>query len=324
MTVLGIGLTLAMTTRAEAFNQERYNQWLAKMRAEAIATGISPAVVNANLKNPRYIPRIIELDRKQPEKTRSFNQYKKDILSPERIAEGRRLYHTHHRVLKEIEKEYGVPAPIIVALWGIETHYGKLTGGYHVVDSLSTLAYEGRRHDFFKKELFAALKILEEKHITPAAMKGSWAGAMGQNQFMPTSFLRFAQDHNNDGRRDIWGTLPDVFASAANYLNQSGWEEGQGWGEPVKLSPNFDTAQIGLDITHPIRVWATKGVMQTNGRQLMLSDAPASIIRPQDSGDQAYLVTPNYRAIMAWNKSTYFATTVGLLADRIAAPGSGH
>lgn len=307
-----------------SFAAPGFDTWLAAFRAEAVASGVRPDVVNDALADVQYIPRVIELDQKQPEKTRSFNKYKKDILSPKRVAEGQRLYRTHYKTLKGIETEYGVPASVIVALWGIETHYGKLTGGYEVVDSLATLAFEGRRRDFFKKELMAALKILEEGHISRHAMKGSWAGAMGQNQFMPSSFMRYAQDHNNDGKRDIWGTLPDVFASSANYLNQEGWVEGQRWGRAVKLSPNFDARLIGLGITHPVTAWRKMGVTLPNGRQLPLSDIPASVVRPQDSGRDAYLVYGGYRALMSWNRSTYFATTVGLLSDLIAQGPRAH
>ena len=150
-------------------------------------------------------------------------------------------------------------------------------------------------------------------------MKGSWAGALGQCQFMPSSFLRYAQDHDGDGRRDIWGTRADVFASAANYLNQVGWVEGERWGREVKLSPSFDEGQIGLEITHPVSTWARRGVTLPSGRQLPTSSLSASIVRPEGKGSQAFLVYTNYRAIMAWNRSTYFATTVGLLSDLIVS-----
>lgn len=301
-----------------------FSLWLADFRNEAVLSGIDPSLLDKSLSQVTYLPRAIELDTKQPEKTKSFISYKKTILSTKRIQEGRRLYRTHLNLLKEIETEYGVPANVIIALWGIETHYGKTTGGYGVLDSLATLAYEGRRRDFFKKELISALKILQEGHTTQAQMKGSWAGAMGQNQFMPSSFIKFARDHNRDGRRDIWNSLSDIFASSANYLNQKGWQEGERWGREVKLSTNFDHRLIGLGITHPVNVWKKKGVTLPNGRPLPTSEIPASVIQPDGTGGGTYLVYPNYKVLMSWNRSTYFATTVGLLSDQIAQGGRSH
>lgn len=312
----GLFLNPAPTQANETVNQS-FSGWLHSFRNTALAQGIRADVYDNAMGEVEYLPRVIELDQKQPEKTTPYNVYRKGILSPKRVAEGRAMYRKHYKLLKEIEMEYGVPASTIVALWGIETHYGKLTGGFEVIDALATLSYDGRRGEYFQKELIQALRILQGGHTTRHKMKGSWAGAMGQNQFMPSSFMRFAQDHNNDGKRDIWGTLPDVFASSANYLNQAGWVEGQRWGREVKLSPSFDEGQIGLQTTHPVDVWATRGVTLPDGRKLPKSDIPASIVRPQDSGSQAYLVYANYRAIMSWNRSTYFATTVGLLSDLI-------
>jgi membrane-bound lytic murein transglycosylase B len=318
--VLGL-IAACLNPAAAQANDAGFHAWLQQFRVDAVKAGIRADVVDNALRDVEFLPRVIELDNKQPEKTRSFNAYRRDILSAKRVADGRRLYREHRVLLRSIEEEYGVPASIIVALWGIETHYGKITGGFEIIDSLATLAYEGRREAYFREELIEALRILQEGHVTRHKMKGSWAGAMGQNQFMPSSFLRFAQDHNNDGKRDIWGTLPDVFASSANYLNQSGWVEGERWGRAVKLSPSFDTTQIGLEITRPISTWSHLGVTLPNGGKLPVSDMSASIVRPEGKGREAYLVYPNYRTIMAWNRSTYFATSVGLLSDLIA---NGH
>lgn len=299
-------------------DQDGFQAWLEHFKTEAKVAGIAPHTVEAALGGAQFIPRAIELDQKQPEKTRSFAAYRTDILSKQRVAEGREMYKKHQKLLKEIEHEYGVPASIIVALWGVETHYGKITGGFETVDVLATLAYEGRRRDFFKKELIAALQILQAGHISVHKMKGSWAGAMGQNQFMPTSFLKFAQDYDGDHRRDIWSNVADVMASSANYLNQSGWEEGISWGREVRLPKHFNDDLIGLKTTLSVQAWAAKGVVLPNGANLPQSDLTASIVRPADKGRQAYMVYNNYRVIMSWNKSTYFATCVGLLADQIA------
>lgn len=313
-----VGLILCTGGAAWAQSDAGFAAWVTNFRADARAAGIRADVINEALADVKFIPRIIELDQKQPEKTKTFAEYKKGVLNLKRIADGRRLYREHYKLLKEIEGEYGVPASVIVALWGIETSYGRMTGGYEIIDSLATLAYEGRRGPYFKGELIAALRILQQEHITRDQLKGSWAGAMGQNQFMPSSYLRLAMDHNNDGHRDIWGTIPDVFASSANFLNQAGWVEGEGWGRAVKLSPDFDLDQIGLGIKRSVSEWVAHGVKTSGGQPLPASNQLGSIVRPGD-GPDAYLVYQNYWAIMAWNKSTYFATSVGLLSDMIAS-----
>lgn len=296
-----------------------FRDWVASFSYRAADEGISERTFRAAMDNAKFVPRAIELDRKQPEHTRTFNEYKRGVVSQRRIDDGRRMYREHYDILKKIEAQYGVPAPIIVALWGIETNYGKNTGGFRVVDSLATLAYEGRRHAFFERELVSALKIIDAGHIAANDMRGSWAGAMGQNQFMPTSFLQFAVDGNGDNRKDIWGTKHDVFASTANYLKTVGWTSSERWGRAVRLPAHFDMSKIGLSHKHSVNSWAALGVTLPNGDPLPKSDIMASIVRPQDSGATAYLAYDNYRTIMHWNKSTYFATSVGLLADYIAA-----
>jgi membrane-bound lytic murein transglycosylase B len=297
---------------------EGFRTWTEQFISQAVAAGINPNLANQALSEAQFLPRVIDLDRKQPENTRTFNEYKTGVVSQARIDQGRQMLRQHRALLTEIEKKYGVPAPVIVALWGIETNYGKNTGGFEIIDALATLAYEGRRHDFFRDELLNALHIIQDGHITLHAMRGSWAGAMGQNQFMPSSFKRFAVDYNGDNRRDIWGTLPDVFASSANYLSKSGWQAGERWGRKVILPANFNASYIGLEKHEPVSTWTSRGVKLSNGQALPESGMTASIVRPQKSGRAAYLVYNNYRTIMKWNNSTFFATSVGLLSDLIA------
>ena len=198
---------------------ETFDAWLAGLRQDALAQGVSKATVDAALSNIQPIPRVIELDRKQPEGTMTFAKYQGRVINQQRINTGQHLRNKHRNELEAISRETGVPSQVIVALWGIETSYGDNTGGFKVVPALATLAHEGRRAKFFRKELMNALKIIDEGHISAAEMKGSWAGAMGQNQFMPSSFHAYAVDGNGDGKRDIWGTLPDVFASTANFIS---------------------------------------------------------------------------------------------------------
>ena len=300
-------------------NEMSFDSWLTDFKKEAIKKGISESTVEQATKGIKPIPRIIELDRKQPEGTMTFAKYQQRVISDARIAQGRRLYKEHHDLLQKTSEKYGVPAQFIIALWGIETSYGNNTGGFGVVPALATLAYDGRRSSYFRGELINALKILDEGHISHENMKGSWAGAMGQNQFMPSSFKRLAVDGNNDGKRDIWTSLPDVFASTANYLNKSGWKEDERWGRRVRLPATMKTNQIGLDIKHDLKTWKKMGVTLLGGQDIPVVDGMmASVVAPDGVNGPAYLAYNNYRVIMKWNKSTYFATSVGLLADQIA------
>jgi membrane-bound lytic murein transglycosylase B len=296
-----------------------FPSWLRQLEAEALQKGISRDTVDMALSNITPIPRVIELDRKQPEGTMTFAKYRKNVITQDRIDKGRALYRQHRAALDRAASTYGVPAQYIVALWGIETSYGQNTGGFGVVPALATLAYDGRRSSYFRTELLDALEILDEGHINLKNMRGSWAGAMGQNQFMPSSFKRFAVDGDNDGRRDIWTTLPDVFSSTANYLSKSGWREDQRWGREVSLPQGFPKSLTGLEQTRTLKEWRGMGVTLPGNHPLPITDEMrGSIVTPDGIGGPAYLVYDNYRVIMKWNKSTYFATSVGLLADQIA------
>lgn len=300
---------------AEEFDAE----WMAGVRNDARKKGVSDKTLDAALKDIQPLKRVIELDRKQPEKTMTFADYKKKIVSAERIARGQKMFRENREILEKVGKKFGVQPQYIVALWGIETYYGTYTGGFGVVEALATLAYDGRRSSYFRGELMDALKILEEGHIKVADMKGSWAGAMGQSQFMPSSFMRYAVDHNGDGRRDIWTTREDVFASAANYLSNAGWKGDERWGRKVRLPKGFNMNLADLDTTKTVNGWAEMGVRNASGGPLPKSTMKGSIVMPDGPEGEAYLVYNNYRSIMRWNRSTYFATSVGLLADRIAA-----
>lgn len=309
---------VAMGASSAHAGSDGFRAWADAFIPRAIQAGISPDLANQALSQAQFLPRVIELDRKQPETTRTFAQYRESIVSKQRIDQGRELYRQHRPLLQKIERETGVPGAVVVALWGIETNYGKNTGGFEIVDALATLAYEGRRRDFFKAELLNALKIVQDGHIALHDMKGSWAGAMGQNQFMPSSFKRFAVDYNGDNRRDIWGTIPDVFASSANYLSQSGWRAGERWGRAVRLPAGFDTSYMGRKRRDPVSAWAARGVTLPDGQALPQSDQLASIVQPQRDGRDAFMVYNNFNTIMRWNNSTFFATSVGLLSDQIA------
>lgn len=313
-----LALVFAVTAQARAAEQE-FSAWLNDLRAEAAGKGISPSILDATLTDIQPIERIIELDRKQPEFTLSFDDYRARVASKARITKGRQMMAENRALLDAIGKQYGVQPRFIVALWGIETDFGRLTGGFSVVPALATLAYDGRRSAYFREELMNALQILEEGHIAPADMKGSWAGAMGQCQFMPSSFLKFAQDWDGDGKRDIWTTRADVFASAANYLSSEGWDDSRTWGRAVKVPAGLDSALYGLDTKKPLAEWSKLGIRSANGGALPVVDVEASLIQGEKDKGPPFLVYDNFRTIMKWNRSTYFALTVGHLADQLGA-----
>jgi len=302
----------AVPRRADSFAA-----FLAEVRADALAEGVKPATVDAALAGVVHIDRVIELDRKQPEFSLSFETYLDRIVTPARVAEGKRKLEENRDLLAAIERRYGVQPRFVVALWGIETGFGRNTGGMSVVSSLATLAYDGRRSTYFRGELMQALRILDQGHITPAAMVGSWAGAMGQCQFMPTTFVKFAVDWDGDGRRDIWRNRADALASAANYLSSEGWKDGQTWGRAVAVPDGLSSDLVGLDKSRTLAEWSRLGVRSADGKPLPHRDIRASLIRAEQGKGAPFLVYDNFRTIMKWNRSTFFALAAGHLADRI-------
>ena len=297
-----------------------FEAWLMDLRAEALENGISEEILDRSLRGVTPIPRIIELDRKQPENTVSFVDYRRRILSKTRIEKGRKLLRKYEADLRKVSAKYGVAPQYIVALWGIETSYGEYTGSHKVIPALVTLAYDGRRSAFFRKELMIAFQILQQGHIAPEDMKGSWAGAMGQNQFMPSSFQSFAVDNSDDGRRDIWRTKADIFASSANYLAKSGWKDGERWGREVRLPRGFSEGLISKKIRKPLEDWQDLGVRLPGGGDLpTVQGFDASLVAPDGIDGPGYMIYNNYRTVLKWNRSDYFASCVGLLADQIAS-----
>lgn len=312
----------AQIPHASATTTQPFQEWLEGARQEALQQGISRRTVDQALGNVTPIERVIELDRRQPEGRLTFADYRQRVINQNRINQGRRLMREHATLLNEVSARYGVQPEYIVSLWGLETSFGANTGGFDIVPALATLAWDGRRGEFFRRELMTALRILDEGHIDHANMRGSWAGAMGQNQFMPSSFISYAVDGSGDGRKDIWNNLADVFASTANYLAQHGWKGDERWGRAVSLPSGFNPDLIGLEVKKPLAEWRRMGVTQPNGQPIPVVDhMQGSIVAPDGVSGPTYIVYDNFRTIMRWNRSTYFATTVGLLADSIAAGG---
>jgi len=301
----------------DAMASEPFGQWLKEFKTEASAAGIRPEILNEAFSNIVTIPRVIELDRKQPEFTLTFDQYLTRVVPGSRVKKGRQKLEENRAILEAVGAKYGVQPKYIVAFWGVETDFGRVTGGFKLIPALATLAHDGRRSAYFRKELLNALKILNQGHIKAKDMVGSWAGAMGQCQFMPSSFLNFAVDHDGDGRKDIWTTKADVFASAANYLSRSGWKGDQIWGRAVTLPSGFDIALADLKIRKSISEWQELGVRRDDGSNLPTRDLQASIRLVDGPGSPAYMVYNNFNTIMKWNRSTYFAVAVGTLAEKI-------
>ncbi len=295
-----------------------FDAWLKEFKKRAFLKGISNKTMIVAFNGVRPSDRVIELDGKQPEKKIGFDEYRKRTITEDRISKGQALLKQNWTLLSRVEKEYGVQAQYIVALWGIETSYGKNTGGFDLIQALATLAWEGRRGEYFEAELIRALKILQGNHVKRSDFKGSWAGAMGQVQFMPSSWFTYAVDYNGDGHKDIWTTRADIFASAANYLAENNWNGTQSWGRQVSLTPEFRRGYINSDSKFSLADWGRLGVRTLNGNALPNETAGrVALISPDGSAGKTYLVYNNFQTIMSWNRSKYFALSVGMLGDQI-------
>lgn len=309
----------APSARAEQTTEQvPFAAWLVELRAEAAAKGISAATLDAALTGLEPIPRVIELDRRQPEFTWTFRDYMSKLVNDARIQKGRKKLAQNAKLLNEIGDKYGINPRFLVSFWGLETDFGRLAEGYFpTVAALATLAHDGRRSKFFREQLLAALRILDEGHITPERMKGSWAGAMGHFQFIPTTFAAYAQDYDGDGHKNIWGNQADAYASAANFLTKSGWKDDETWGREVKLPQGFDFNLASMKVKKPLAAWQELGVRRVNGTNLPVADVKASVVAPAGAAGPAFLVYGNFRTIMVWNRSIYYAIAVGHLADRL-------
>ncbi|MBA2880041.1 membrane-bound lytic murein transglycosylase B [Desulfosalsimonas propionicica] len=311
------GQTGEKSNRNEQPSERDFYKWLQNLRNEAKKAGISEKTLDAALGDLAPVRRVVELDRRQPEFTRSFRSYLRRRVTRERIYRGRALLEKHRALLEDIYDQYGVAPRYLIAFWGLETHFGNHMGGFYAVEALATLAYDRRRADFFRAELIHALKIIDQGHVRPRDMTSSWAGAMGHMQFMPSTFNHYALDYTGNGRKDIWGSLPDAFASAANFLSRIGWRPDQNWGRQVRLPKDFNLSLATLDTKKSVEKWKNLGVQAADGTALANADTQASVVLPQGESGPAFLVFDNFRAIMRWNRSVNYAISVGHLADRI-------
>ncbi|KTF09118.1 lytic murein transglycosylase [Pseudoalteromonas sp. H103] len=332
LTVLLCGVCLSGSVMAKT--QAEFQTYLANLKHEAIAKGYDSKLIDDAFATATYKEKVVSADKNQPEVKETLETYLPKRVPQWKIDRARKLYAENKDVLEQVAKEFGVQARFIVALWGLESNFGAIQGGHNVISSLVTLAFDGRREALYKRQLWAALDILKSGHITLDKFKGSWAGAMGQTQFMPTSFNAYAVDYNNDGRKDIWTTEEDAFASIANYLKQEGWNDSLTWGRQVQLPENFDSKYVLVrgtktrkqwleywnDSERSLADWQALGVRKADGSDLPNVDVRAALVMPDDINGRMYLAYDNYKVFMHWNRSYYFATSVGYLSDRIGYP----
>lgn len=312
---------LSKAQTAPVMTEAEFSACIAKLTEKAQTQGISITTINKSLATANFNTRVIELDRQQPEFTTTFADYFNRRVTDQRVEQGRALLTKHKVLLDTITRKYGVPAPYLVSFWGLETNFGSFFGKMSVVDSLATLACDERRSEYFTGELIAALRILDEGAISPEKMVGSWAGAMGHVQFMPSAFLKYAIDFDGDNKRDLWNSTPDALASAANFLQGLGWKTSDRWGREVKLPQEFPYLEAGLKQRRSLADWSKLGVRRADNSSLPQAEMSASLLVPAGHQGPAFLVYDNFNVIMSWNRSEYYALTVGVLADRIAGTG---
>ncbi|MBV9655816.1 MAG: lytic murein transglycosylase [Acetobacteraceae bacterium] len=319
-TLLATGAAASLPATAARAGSGSFEAFTARVKAEAARSGITATTLADAFAGVGPNARVIELDRKQPEFTLTWNEYRARIVSPARVADGRENWAANLPLLRAIEDRFGVDPAVVLGIWGLESHFGTKTGTFGVVEALATLAWEGRRASFFRAQLLDSLRILEARDVTPAGMTGSWAGAMGQPQFMPDSYLRYAVDFDGDGRRDIWTSRADSLASIANYLAHSGWQPGEPWGQAVRLPPGFDPALAGRDAQRLLGEWMQLGVQRPDGTPFSRTDVAGAVLLPGGAnGDDAFMVYRNFAAIRRYNPSDFYALAVGLLGDSVAA-----
>lgn len=317
--LVGLALVLSSPSIAEQTEVKDFASYVSGLKKEALDQGFTASLVEEAFSGIKYHERAVQADKNQPEKKLLLDEYLTRALPQWKITKAKNLYNENKVLLEKIGQEFGVQPRFVVALWGIESNFGQFTGNFNVIEALTTLAFDGRREAFFRKEVFSALQILQQGHIAPQQLKGSWAGAMGQCQFMPSSFLTFAADGDGDGIKDIWKNRADVFASAANYLKKSGWDDSYTWGRQVTIPKGIESQLIGIssDRGKPLTQWQTLGVRTAENGALPNVDIKAWLISPDDNKGRSYLVYGNYQALMRWNRSHYFGLAVSKLADAI-------
>ncbi len=311
------GLAAAPLVPAAARAQGSFDAFVAGLRADARRAGIREETLDAALNGIQPNQSVIERDRKQPEFTLTWVQYRHTTMSDQRVARGRGAYAANRALFQQVASRYGVDPFAIAGIWGLESNFGTNLGTYNVVEALATLAWEGRRAGFFRSQLISALKILDHGDVAPGSMLGSYAGAMGQPQFMPDSYLRYAVDFDGTGRRDIWTNTADVLGSIANYLSSCGWHAGEPSGQPIQVPPTLDASQTGRDARRSLGEWQNMGVRRDDGSPFTRLDPVGAVVLPDGPGGAAFMVYRNFAAIRRYNPSDFYALAVGLLGEMV-------
>ena len=312
---------LCVFTQIVFSQNQPFESWVEELRQEAVLLGLSEQTLRVLDELEAPLERVLELDNSQPEFVQTFSRYLSLRVTPNQIRRGIDLMQEHRPLLDEVRQLYGVQPHYLVAFWAIESNYGRNTGGFSVLQALATLAFDPRRAEFFREQLLIALQIIDDGHIQAEDMSGSWAGAMGQLQFMPNIFSRYGVDGDGDGRVDIWNSLPDIFHSAANFLSQSGWRGDERWGREVILPSDFDFNLSGTSVSKSLDEWRVLGVRQVDGNPIPVASMRGSVVLPSGANGPAFLAYNNFRTTMTYNPSTFYALTVGHLADRFTGGG---
>ncbi len=315
---LGLSVLSLLAASSSVYANTDFEQCKTELSQQAVAQGVSGETASKVFANIQYQPRVITLDRSQPEFVQTFPGYYGKRVTEWRIGKGREMYAKHRELLRKLSQKYGVPAHYLVAFWGLETNFGSYKGKMNVLNSLATLACDERRSTYFTKELITAVKLLERESLDQTQMVGSWAGAMGHTQFMPSAYMNYAIDGDGDGQINLWESEEDALASAANFLSQLGWQPGFRWGREVNLPENFDYRDTGYKNRQAITNWDQMGITKANGESLGSSDEKGYVVVPAGHNGPAFIAYHNFRIIMRWNNSEFYAISVGKLADQIA------
>lgn len=316
MKTIATFLLLLLPSAPSLAQELSFDEWVMELRAEAAALGISETtlIILDDLEEP--LARVLELDGSQPEFVQTFTRYLSLRVTARQVERGQELLREHAVLLEDVRKRYDVQPQYLAAFWAVESNFGSNTGGFSVIQALATLAYDPRRAAMFRAQMLTALQIIDDGHISAEDMSGSWAGAMGQLQFMPSVFYQHGVDGDGDGRIDIWNSLPDIFHSAANFLSKSGWKGDERWGREVILPDDFDFALSGTGTRKPLQEWRELGMLQISGAPIPLADMQASIVIPAGAAGPAFLTYDNFRVTRVYNTPIFYALTVGHLADR--------
>lgn len=313
--IIAVSLIAFCSLSLQAQDQS-FEDWVAELRTEALSLGISESTLAALDELEAPLQQVLQYDSSQPEFVQTFSRYLSLRVTPGQISRGQALLRQNATLLEEVRQKYGMQPQYLVSFWAVESNFGSNTGGFSVLQALATLAFDPRRADFFRGELLAALGIIDDGHIAAESMSGSWAGAMGQLQFMPSVFTRYGVDGDGDGKIDIWNSLPDIFHSAANFMSQSGWRGDERWGREVLLPAGFDYSLSGTNTRKPLQEWSDIGVLRISGEPIPIANMQASVVVPAGADGPAFLTYDNFRVTRRYNTPIFYALTVGHLADR--------